>query len=597
MPNDVSETVCVHEQFERQARRTPDAVALRYGGRGLSYQQLNTRANSLAYELRRRGVGPEALVGFCFGPSLKGIVATLGILKAGGAYLPLDPKSPGARLREIIHESRPVILVADSGTHTDLGELTGFEVIGLKARPSPDPEDWNNLVSGASPDNMAYVMYTSGSTGKPKGIVGIHRSLANGLDAAPFDRMGRDEVCSLNSPLNVGFSLSRVFAPLVAGRTLVVLRGEQSNDPELLVRTLEAERVTNASFVTPLFEQILTASPSLLSRLKRVRTITVGGAGLSLDLVNLCFRLLPQVRLIERYASSEIGCPAFYWEFERRPGGTCKRVGRPFPNTELYILDSELRPVSTETVGELYVAAPHLARGYVSQPILTAERFLADPFKCHHGGRMFRTGDRARRLEGGDFQVLGRSDDQVKVRGFRIELGEIERALQGHNSVREAAVILHPTGPNARLAAYVATKSGASIPVAVMRRHLKETLPEHMLPSSFSFLKILPRTRSGKIDRTALPSPTAVRPEISVDYSAPRNEAESTVARIWAEVLGLDRVGIHDNFFELGGDSLLTVHISSRIAEVSGLELPPGYTFRNPTVAEFARGLSKEIPH
>jgi amino acid adenylation domain-containing protein len=578
---------CAHELFEAQAGKTPHATALRYKGRTMTYGELNTRSNQLAHYLKKRNVGPETLVGLCFDLSIDAVMTVIGILKAGGGYVALDPSYPLHRLQSIVdHAGVSVVL-----TTTELAKRTpqtGSQPICLDgAESNLANENPGPLRSGAGLDNIAYVTYTSGSTGAPKGVIAVHGSITNGLNAVPFEKDRRDEVCCLNNSLSFGFSVSRLFLPLLCGLPLVIIPEKEAKDPETFVRILEAENVTSVAMVTSLFREILKAGPRLTSHLKSIRTLAIGGSVVTPDIIENFVRAMPHTTLLNGYASSEIGGAAFVWTVRATAGAVS--TGRPFPNTQIYILNENGASVSPGMVGEIYVSAPHLARGYLGDPVLTSERFLPNPFTDGLGDRLYRTGDLARALPDGDIEVLGRVDQMVKVRDVRIELGEIEAALLSSEDVRDAAVAVHDMADDKRLVAYVVNRSGKSLNESTLRQHLSNRLPDSMMPSFFVFVDSLPLTSTGKLNRAALLPPEAIRPDLAAAYVAPRHEWEQKVAEIWSHVLGIEPIGIHDNFFELGGHSLLAVQIVLQIEDQLGVDLPPESLLRYPTIATLSQ--------
>ncbi|HLL83070.1 MAG TPA: amino acid adenylation domain-containing protein, partial [Longimicrobium sp.] len=544
---------CVHERFAEQAALAPEALAVDGVSGALSYSQLEARANRLAHLLRARGVGVETRVGVLLerGPEL--VVALLAILKAGGAYVPLDPEYPAERLAFMLRDSGAALLVAG----TLAGRLPDppcpvlrVEEDALAAQPDTVPE------SGARPENLAYVVYTSGSTGTPKGVMVPHAALANLCDwhARAFD-VGTDSRATLLASVGFDASAWELWPYLLRGASVRAVPAALRLAPAELGRWMQAERVTHTFLPTPLAEALLaesTAGPSawLLTGGDRMRRAP--GAGLGFRVAN-------------NYGPTESTVVATSLELETNEEGD-PPIGRPIVNTRGYVLDAALRPVPIGAWGELYLGGTQLARGYLARPALTAGLFIPDPFSDGPGARLYRTGDRVRWTADGVLEYGGRMDEQIKVRGHRIEPGEIEAALLAHPDVTEAAVVAREEAPGqTRLVAYVAAQAG----VDALREHLRERLPAYMVPSAFVTLERLPLTPNGKVDRRALPAPEYAG---SAVHTAPRDETEQRIARVWAEVLGVEEVGVEDNFFDLGGDSLLLMRVYTRLGDT----LKPG---------------------
>jgi amino acid adenylation domain-containing protein len=573
----------VPELVENQVRRTPNAVAVIQGDRKVTYSQLNEQANRLAHYLRARGVRPEAPVGLCMEQSLTSVVAVLGILKAGGAYVPLDPDYPPFRLEEMASDAKLSIAITSASCRARVP--AGIEIVCvdenalcIAAESSEAPD------SGATPDSAAYIVYTSASTGRPKGVIGIHRSITNGLKSVTY---APDEVCCLNTSLSFGFSVANLFLPIMSGVPLVVLSGEQIRDIHQMMLVLEREGVTRIVVVPAVLKQILDPAFRAESRLSKIRTIGVAGGRLLPIHLRRLKEAMPEAKLQNRYASTEIGTVAAIWDGNREI-----TIGRPVANTCIYILDRYMNPVPVGVAGELYVGAAHLARGYLQRPELTAERFLPDPFNPEPGKRMYRTGDLGRFRSNGEIEFIGRTDDQVKINGFRIDLPEVERALADHQGVREAAAAIREIGGRHMLVAYVVTKPVGTPSASQLRTYLRACLPSYMIPSRTVFLKDLPVTASGKPDRNALPLPEPVRPRLETDYEPPGSPMEAAIAQIWSDLLGLDPIGVHDDFADLGGDSLMAAQVAARVGERFGVEITSAALFDQPTVAKLAVCLS-----
>jgi amino acid adenylation domain-containing protein len=573
---------CVHELFEARVETAPEAVALLYRDRTLTFRELNQRANQLARHLAGLGMGPERLTAVLLDRSPDAAIALLAALKTGGGYVPLDPGFPPGRIRQILRDASPVAIVTATAFEDRVPDV-GLPVVHLdRAAAELGARSGDNLGALSFPDAVAYLMYTSGSTGEPKAVVSTHRGIVNGLTDTPFGNNADTGVCALNSAMSVGFTVAQLFLPLLTGVPLRMVPEEDGKDVRRLADALTSGGVTSVGIVTPLLRQLLALPPSSLDRLRQLRTVAIGGAPLTRDLLDKFVEALPTTTLLDGYAASEAG-GAILVSMHRAPSAPGRlALGFPFTNTTVRVLDVDLRPVAEGDIGEIYVGAPHLARGYWRPPSLTATRFVADP--ARPGARMFRTGDLGRVLAAGGIEYLGRADDQVKIRGYRVVLGEVERALHSHPHVREAAVAAHAGPQDVRLVGYVVPATSER-DTASLRSHLASRLPDYMVPSAFIFLDALPVNAAGKLDRPALPAPEPVRPDLDRPYTAPRSALEGTIAQIWADALGLDRVGIHDDFLELGGDSLIATQIVARIWETLATEIPFEILFERPTVA------------
>ncbi|MFG2633928.1 non-ribosomal peptide synthase/polyketide synthase [Streptomyces sp. NPDC048362] len=562
------------EIFERRAAGTPAALALVAGDERLDYGTLNARANRLAHHLIALGAGPERLVALRLPRTADMITAILAVWKSGAGYLPLDPALPEERVRHLLEDAHPVLVLDEAALRSVPGGL-----------PDTDPTDADRRAP-LDPWHTAYVVYTSGSTGRPKGVAVAHRAAVNLLAAhrAGFvaDAGGGPLRVALTASFSFDTSLEGVLL-MADGHPLHLVDEVTRMDPAALVEYVVAHRVDFLDLTPSYLRQLLPAG-LLTDPRHRPRVLMLGGEALGVAL----WRELaahPEVAAYNYYGPTECTVDALACRIEAadRP-----LVGRPLPNVRAYVLDDRLRPVPPGVGGELYLAGEQLARGYADRPGLTAARFTADPFGPP-GSRMYRTGDLARWTADGRLDYLGRADDQVKVRGHRIEPGEIEAALLDLPEVAAAAVtaVTDPRG-HTRLAAYVVPAPGAPRPApAELRAALRRVLPDHMVPSSFTPLTALPLTTSGKLDRRALPAPEPEGAEAEREFTAPRTPDEETLAGIWAEVLGVARVGVTDNFFELGGDSILSIQAVSR-ARAAGLDIGSQDVFRHQTVADLA---------
>ncbi|MBV9059576.1 MAG: amino acid adenylation domain-containing protein, partial [Pseudonocardiales bacterium] len=593
------------ELFETQVIRAPEAVAVSYGADHLSYAELNSRANQLARYLVERGAGPERFVALALPSSLDMIVGIIGVLKAGAAYLPLDPHLPAERVRYLLTDADPVLLVTTGEVAVEQwGAAVTVPMVALDATQDAmviARQSTANLADHERnlplcPGNPAYAIYTSGSTGLPKGVVVSHRNVVR-LFSATHHWFGFDEhdVWTLFHSYAFDFSVWEIWGALLHGGRLVVVPFAVSRSPEEFLRLLVAEKVTVLNQTPSAFYQLLRAdgdNPDLGARIS-LRYVIFGGEALDL------WRLSPWYErhgettavLVNMYGITETTVHVSYQPLDAITvaEATASTIGVGIPDLRVYVLDAALSPVPPGVAGEMYVGGAAVTRGYLNRPGLTAERFPANPFGAP-GSRMYRTGDIARWNFDGKLEYLGRADDQVKIRGFRIELGEIEAVLATHPGVREVAVISREDNPGSkRLVAYVVSATADAPGSVELRSFVGEALPEYMVPAAFVTLDELPLTVNGKLDRKALPTP-----EFSAGtagYVAPRTEAEQVVAQIWAQVLGVDRVGATDNFFELGGDSILSIRVTSRLRATFGPDLSPRAVFAHPTVADLAAAI------
>ncbi|HEY0018781.1 MAG TPA: amino acid adenylation domain-containing protein [Longimicrobium sp.] len=581
-----AEGIVLHGEFERQAARTPDAVAVETDDERLTYAHVEARANRLAHALRRAGVGPDAVVGLCVERSAQMVAGMLGILKAGGAWLPLDPTLPADRLRFMLDDARPRAVLAQESV---AGALPTLDVPVLRIGEAWDDEELPDTPAGVStsPAHLAYVLYTSGSTGRPKGVMIPHRGICNRVawvrDTYPMDD---SDAVLFKTPYTFDASVWEVFLPLWTGGRVVVARPGGHQDPAYLVEAMARHGVTTLQLV-PSMLQVLSVQPGL-EACATLRRLSCGGEAYPAALARAVARRLPGVALVNLYGPTEASIDVASWRFRGDEAGALLPIGRPVSGTRIYLLDDGLRPVPPGAAGELYADGPGLARGYLGRPGMTAERFVPDPYAHVPGSRMYRTGDRARWRADGALEFLGRADDQVKVRGFRIELGEIEAALASHEAVGAAVAAVRETAGGAALVAYVVAANGHPPVAAELREHLRRRLPDYMVPAAFVTLDELPRMPGGKVDRRALPAPRAAGFAAREGYVPPRSATEGVLADIWGEVLKSGPVGVHDRFFDLGGHSLSVLQLLGRIRAVLGVEVPLRVLFDDPTVAGLA---------
>ena len=578
----------LHELFEAQAARTPEAIAAVCEGGRLTYDELDRAADRLADRLRAAGVGPEARVGIAMERSLDLVVSLLAVLKAGAAYVPLDPGYPRERLAFMLEDADLAVLLAQRHLTADLPESPVPVLFPEDADVPAEADRSRARFDGIN--HAAYMIYTSGSTGRPKGAVNTHRGIRNRLlwMQAAYGLTPEDRVLQ-KTPFSFDVSVWEFFWPLITGARLVLARPGGHLDPAYLARLISEAGVTTLHFVPSLL-QLFLAEPDL-EQCTALRRVICSGEALPAELARRFFERFPEpVELHNLYGPTEAAVDVTAWPCRREARDPRIPIGRPVANTGIHLLDPFFQLVPVGTPGELCIGGVQLARGYHGRPELTAERFVPDPFSPP-GHRLYRTGDLARRLPDGTVDYLGRLDFQVKVRGVRIELGEIEAALRAHPAVRDAAVTVRD---GQRLAAYVmpreepAGTEARGLLTADLRDFLRARLPEPMLPSAFVLLDALPLTPSGKLDRRALPAPEAARPEKEAAFAAPRNETEELLAAIWAEVLGLARMGIDENFLELGGHSLFAMQLISRVRATFAVELPLRSLFEANTVAALA---------
>ncbi|HET7233826.1 MAG TPA: amino acid adenylation domain-containing protein [Longimicrobium sp.] len=584
---DYPREACVHERFEAQAERTPGAVAVVFEGERVTYAELNARANRLAHHLRALGVGPDRRVGICVERSVEMVVGLLGILKAGGAYVPLDPSYPVGRLRDMLEDSAPAVLLTHPPLAATVAELVaGFAVPVLDLTEDAawsDRPETNPGRAGLGPRNLAHVLFTSGSTGRPKGVMLEHGSLVNRL-AWMQGRFGMEpgEAVLQKTPFSFDVSFWEFFWPLTVGARLVMARPDGHRDPAYLAATIQREGITTAHFV-PSMLQLFLEHPDAAKCTGLLR-VPVSGEAVSAALVRHFHERLPGVELTNQYGPTEAG-EVTEWACDA--GAERVSIGRAIHNSAVYVLDRAGEPVPVGVAGELFIGGVAVARGYLGRPRLTAERFVPDPFG-EPGARLYRTGDLCRWLADGTLEYLGRTDFQVKVRGFRVEPGEVEARLAAHEGVREAVVLALDDGAGGkRLVAYFV---GEALESGALRAHLSQQLPEYMVPAAFVRLEALPLTPNGKLDRRALPAPGADAFAARA-YEAPVGEAEHLLAGIWSELLGVERVGRGDHFFALGGHSLLAVRVVSRVRQALGVEAEIRDLFERPVLADFARGV------
>ncbi|MEA2172453.1 MAG: hypothetical protein QOD00_45, partial [Blastocatellia bacterium] len=590
--------LCLHQLFERQAELSPHAVAVVFQDEQISYAELNRKANQLARYLQTIGVGPESLVGICVERGLEMIVGLLGILKAGGAYLPLDPHYPQERLKFIYDDAR-ISLLLTQGHLRELSPPDSVPVLCLDTDwDAIAAHDEENFESGARAENLAYMIYTSGSTGQPKGVLVTHANVAR-LFAATHDwfHFDHQDVWTLFHSYTFDFSVWEIWGALLHGGRLVVVPYMVSRSPEAFYELLCNEGVTVLNQTPSMFRQVIAVDEAKGAQAsQRLRLVIFGGEALEFQSLRpwIARHGDEQPQLVNMYGITETTVHVTYkrvraLDLERR---AASEIGRRIPDLQLYILDERQQPVAVGVHGEICVGGSGVARGYLNRPELTVERFIADPFGKHAGGRLYRSGDKGRYLSNGEIEYLGRFDQQVKVRGFRVEPGEIEAVLGGHEAVRECVLMALEDVPGDRhLVAYAVMKEGQSASLTELRGYLKERLPDYMIPQAFVMLDSMPLTSNGKLDRAALPAPDRARPDIGEGFVAPVTIAQQALANIWGEVLRVEQVGLHDNFFALGGDSIRSIKVRS-LAEQQGLSFSLQQLFQYQTIFELTRHLN-----
>ncbi|AOX02682.1 hypothetical protein BJP34_27465 [Moorena producens PAL-8-15-08-1] len=585
---------CIHQLFEEQVEKTPDAIAVVFDQQQLTYHQLNQRANQLAHHLQNLGVGPEVLVGICVERSVQMVVGLLGILKAGGAYVPLDPNYPHQRLSYMLADSGVEVLLTQQSLLESLPSHTAQMVCLDSDWRAIEQYSGQNLDVGVTSDNLAYVIYTSGSTGKPKGTMILHSGVGNYLSwCTKAYNVADSEGSTVNSSIGFDATITSLFSPLLVGRKVVLLPEEGE------IEALKAALCSGTKFslvkITPAHLEILSYLLAHEQVTIENKAFIIGGEALSANHIKFWQKYAPQIRLINEYGPTEtvVGCCIYEVGGKTFSGGNIP-IGRPIANTQIYILDKHLQPVPIGVPGELYIGGDGLARGYLKRPELTSEKFIHNPFCNSKSQRLYKTSDLARYLRDGNIEFLGRIDNQVKIRGFRIELGEIEAVLSSHPHIQQTVVIAREDIPgNKRLVAYIVSQS-ESLSTNQLREFLKQKLPEYMVPSAFVTLDTLPLTPNGKVDRKSLPAPDGVVTSVE-EYVAPRTPTEEIIANIFANVLGLQDVGIHDNFFELGGHSLLAVRLMSQIKQQFQINLPLATLFQSPTIEQLASLLGSSV--
>ncbi|MFF5070222.1 non-ribosomal peptide synthetase [Micromonospora olivasterospora] len=588
----------LHELFEAQARRSPDHIALSYEERTLTYAELDRHTNQLARTLRAKGVGPEARVGICAERSLELVIGLLAILKAGGAYVPLDPDYPADRLAFMVGDAQIQAVLVQPQTQERIESLVGADVPLVQL--SGDGAEWPQesaepLVNLAGPDNLAYVIYTSGSTGRPKGAMLGHQGICNRLlwMQDTYSLQSEDRVLQ-KTPFSFDVSVWEFFWPLITGARLHVARPDGHRDPAYLAEVIDRQRISVLHFVPSMLQSFL-EQPAVAERCRSIRHVMCSGEALPLDLQERFLRHLPNVRLHNLYGPTEASVDVSFWECHPVEGATTVPIGRPVANTRLYVLNPAMMPVPDGVIGELFIGGVQLARGYLGRPDLTAERFVANPFG---EGRLYATGDLARHRRDGVIEYVGRKDHQIKIRGHRIEVGEIEAVLAQHPALQSCLITVHEvSAADKRLAAFYTVNEETTVTVEELKEHLRQQLPEYMVPTYFVDLPEFPLSPNGKVDRKALPSLSSIvrQTQERESFVAPRTETERALAEIWTKLLNVERVGVHDDFFDLGGHSLLVASLATEVQSSWDVSLMLPIVFQNRTLEALAQVIDESL--
>lgn len=589
---DYPQDACLHQLFEAQVERSPNAIAVIFEDQTLTYQVLNQRANQLGHRLMKLGVGPDVPVGVFMGRSLELVIALYAILKAGGAYLPLDPEFPQERIKYMLEDARVPVLLTQSKLVAKLPEHNA-QVQCLEP-------DWNVLAGEAtsSPqtsvaaENLAYVIFTSGSTGRPKGVMNHHRGICNRLlwMQDEYKLAGSDRIMQ-KTPFSFDVSVWEFFWPLIVGARLVVARPGGHKDPSYMIDLISRQQITTMHFVPSMLQIFLEAEN--VGSCQSLKRVICSGEALPYSLQERFFSLL-DAELHNLYGPTEAAVDVSYWKCRPDSELQVVPIGRPVANTQLYILDRHMQPVPIGVPGELHIGGAQVARGYVNRPDLTAERFVPDPFSSDPDARLYKTGDRVRFLADGNIQFLGRLDFQVKIRGNRIELGEIEAVLGQDPSVRETVVLCREDTPgDQRIVAYYVPQLEMHPQIDGLRAHLENKLPDFMMPSAFVEMDALPLTPNGKVNRKGLPAPSGQR-STAKTFIRPQKEVEIAIAAVWQELLKIERVGVDDNFFDLGGHSLLLLRAHQKLAHTLNRDLSVTDLFRFPTIRSLSEHLSAD---
>jgi amino acid adenylation domain-containing protein len=586
--------LCLHQLFEAQVERVPDAIAVVSEQQCLTYTELNHSANRLANHLRELGIGPDARVGVGVEPSLEMIIGLLGILKAGGAYVPLDPEYPKERLAFMMADAEVKGLLTQRRLR-DVFPSDGMPVVYLDSENEIlKQKSGLNLAAKVKAENLAYVIYTSGSTGQAKGVMVPHSGVVNTLSwrMMTYSLTGADRILQ-NIPFTFDPAVWQIFGALLSGASLILPRPGGHKEIGYLTKLMAEHAITITDFPPSVLKVLLTEQG--LNECKNLRYIFCGGEALPVDVQDRFFAVL-QAQLFNQYGPTETTIDATYWECQLNGGRRHVPIGRPIANTQIYLLDPHLEAVPVGISGELHIGGAGVSRGYLNMADLTAERFIPNPFAEQSGARLYKTGDLAHYLEAGDIEFLGRIDSQVKIRGARVEIGEVQAALNQYAGINDAIVVVREDGQgDKQLVAYVAADRQSPLSDFELRSYLRGRLPEFMLPSHFVFLEKLPYTSTGKIDRQALPAPPLTRADQQAPYVPPRTPIEERLIAIWEEILKVDRIGIQDNFFSAGGHSLMSMQLMAQVRKTFGVDLSLRNFFAWPTVEGLAMNVEEAI--
>lgn len=585
----------VHQWFEAQAQQTPDNIAVVFENQSLTYQELDAKANQLSNHLISLGVKSEVIVALCVERSIDIIVGILGVLKAGGAYLPLDPTLPSEALTFRLQDSQASILLTQKHLINKLPQHQ-TPILCIDTDIPPTPQLPNSPTS-----SLVYVIYTSGSTGKPKGVAVEHRQLLNYINGILKQiNLPKGSSFATISTFAADLGNTAIFAALCTGGCLHIISQERATNSEAFADYFSRHSIDCLKIVPSHLNALLTYSHP--EQILPKKCLIIGGEAACWDLIDLVQKHAPECHIINHYGPTETTIGVLTYPINTHLNSDKVPLGRPIANTQVYLLDSNRQPVPIGVSGEIYIGGDSVARGYLNRPELTAEKFIINPFYKDTATQSFlyKTGDLARFRPDGILEFLGRIDDQIKLHGFRIELGEIEAIIRQHPEVRETVVLLREDEPGVqRLVAYIVPRISQNekeqgISVENLRDFVRHKLPEYMVPANLVFLKALPLTSNGKIDRKCLPIPERLQPELRGDFVPPQNQVESAIAFIWQELLHVERVGIYDNFFDIGGHSLLLIQLHSKLRETFNKPIAVSDIFKHPTINALAKYISQQ---